>query len=162
MNIQSILAICTPTICNFKTSHFLFIITFQYFDNNSCFSNVCDLYSDHHPFQEAAKAGEECCRLFPDWRWTVHFDRWSVAVHFSGAGARASWLWYFQSQSLQHFLEFGPGLGWCYPLRPHECTLDPAVQDHEIQPFVHAFYVITNVTHSLDINHALGIGLVLI
>jgi hypothetical protein len=47
-------------------------------------------------------------------------------------------------------------------LRPHECTLDPAVQDHEIQPFVHAFYVINNVTHSLDINHALGIGLVLI
>jgi len=156
------LAICTLTVFNLKTSHSLFILMFQYFETDSCFSNVRDLHSEHHPFQEASKAGEDCCRLFDDWRRTVHFDRRSVAVHFSSAGARTSWLWHFQSQSLRHFLEFGPGLGRCYPLRPHECTLDPAVQDHEIQPFVHDFCVITNVTHSLDINHALGIGLVFI
>jgi hypothetical protein len=40
--------------------------------------------------------------------------------------------------------------------------MDPTVKDHEIQPFVNDFYVIINVTHSLDVNHALGIELVFI
>jgi hypothetical protein len=40
--------------------------------------------------------------------------------------------------------------------------MDPALQDHEIQPSDHTVHVMINVTQSLHLNHALGTHLLVI